>query len=399
MRAVLDPFHLGFGDVVRVVVDGPPPHEISSFPRGVGRPGIEIDVGQLVAQGFEIIHGGLLFPDPLPVQFRLPDGGKVHSGQGQADAQIDVGQGAFDGVPAFQHGDVRLEHGRHFGVAVGGEVHVGDGVGEVVVLPGGVDDQVGFEMVEDGQHHAFHGHEVAVVGRARGHGNVDGPAQSLGAARFRGEARARIQGASVLMQGDEEHVGVVPVDVLGAVPVMAVRVHHSHAQIAVVLADPFDHDGFNVHVAEAPAAVNRAHGVMSRRPDHGEGPVPFLAHDELRGADGSSGRNEMGMGAHVGHTGKTEMRAHDVCFSGDDGPVFMDAFDVENAFLPKLVLGVEQTLLPFGMGGGDGPVEGRKEDDAEAGSGFEHGSSVQEARVAMVPGRIWQRTRMLRPMV
>ena len=399
MGAVLEALDLVLGDVVGVVVDGAAAHEIPALAHGVRRPGVEVDLGQLVAQGREVVHGGLLLADLLAVQFRLLHGREVNAGQGQADAQVDVGQGTLDGVAALEHGDVGLEHFGQPRVALGREVHVRDGVREVVVLARGVDDQVGLEVFQDGHDDALHGHQVAFVRGARRHGHVDGPPHGLGPAAFRREARARVQGAPVLVQGDEEHVGVVPVDVLGAVAVMAVRVHHGHAQVAVVLADPLDHHGFDVDVAEAAAAVDRAHGVVSGGAHHGEGALPLLLHDQLGGADDAAGGDEVGVGAHGLHVREAEVGAQDVLLGGHQGTVFADALDVEDAFLPELVLGVEEALLALGVGRRDGPVEGREEYDAEAVSCGEHGPSVQGSRVVMTPGRIWQRTRMLRPMV
>ena len=86
------------------------------------------------------------------VVIRFMDVFKRQARQREADAEIDVGQGAADGVTALKHGDMRIEERVHGGVAVRGKLHIGEGIGIVVVLPRRVDHQVGFERLQ--QRHA-----------------------------------------------------------------------------------------------------------------------------------------------------------------------------------------------------------------------------------------------------
>ena len=64
------------------------------------------------------------------------------------------------------------------------------------------------------------------------------------------------ESAPVLVKGYEERIGIVPVYVLGAVPMMAVRIHYGHAVYSVSLAKVLDHDGFDVDIAEASSPVD-----------------------------------------------------------------------------------------------------------------------------------------------
>ncbi len=57
---------------------------------------------------------------------------------------------------------------------------------------------------------------------------------------------------------------------------------------------------------------------------------------------------------------------------GQVGLDFAYAGDVEDAFLAELVLGVEQALLAFRVGRGNGPVKGRKKYDAQGARGLQH---------------------------
>ena len=98
------------------------------------------------------------------------------------------------------HGDVRVQGAVEGRIALGRELHVGQRVREVVVLPGGVDDQIRLEVRQHGQHGVLDGVKVALVRGLGRQGDVDGAAQRVRPAAFLREARARIEGAAVLMQ-------------------------------------------------------------------------------------------------------------------------------------------------------------------------------------------------------
>ena len=109
----------------------------------------------------------------------------------------------------------------------------------------------GLKSSRIGRTKLLHDVEVALVAGARRQGDVHRRAQGPGSAVLVGKARPGIEGAAVLVQRDEEHVRIVPVDVLGAVAVVAVGVDDGDALAAVVLADVFDHHRLDVDVAKA----------------------------------------------------------------------------------------------------------------------------------------------------
>ena len=103
-----------------------------------------------------------------------------------------------------------------------------------------------------------------------------------GAAAFLRETRSGVQGAPVLMQGNEQGVRVVPENILAAVAVVHVRIHNGNAQGAaigarIMIADVLHHDGFVIDIAEAAVAVHHAHGMVARGPYQCKGPLfaPF----------------------------------------------------------------------------------------------------------------------------
>ncbi len=95
------------------------------------------------------------------------------------------------------------------------------------------------------------------------------------------------------MHGNEQHVRVVPIDILGAVAVVAVGINDCNPFAAVVLTDEFDHDCFVIDVAETPVAVDNLHRVMSGWPDHGKGFVDLLLHYQSGRLDGAAGGDQM----------------------------------------------------------------------------------------------------------
>ena len=75
----------------------------------------------------------------LGVVIRLMDVFERQARQREAYAEVDVGQGAADGVTALKYGYMRVEERVHGGVAVRGKLHIGERIGVVVVLPRRVD--------------------------------------------------------------------------------------------------------------------------------------------------------------------------------------------------------------------------------------------------------------------
>ncbi len=55
------------------------------------------------------------------------------------------------------------------------------------------------------------------------------------------------------------------------------------------MADVFNHDGFNINIAEAARAVGDEHGMMAGRTDQGKGVIDFACQNFLRGGDCASG--------------------------------------------------------------------------------------------------------------
>ena len=144
-------------------------------------------------------------------------------------------------------------------------------------------------------------------------------------------------------------------------------------------------------------AVHHLHGMVAGRAHQGEGPVGLALHDELGRLDGPPRADEVRVGDHMLHAGEGEVRPVDIPWGGQVGFVFGDAFDVEDALFAQLVLRVEQALLPFRMGGADGPVEGRKKHHAKLVLRFQDRHVATLPYPGITPGRIWHFTRMLRP--
>ena len=217
---------------------------------------------------------------------------------------------------------------------------MGDGVVKVVVLARRVDDKLRLEFFQQGHHQFFQGAQEPLFPGSGRQGNVDGRPPGVGAAVFLGEAGAGIQGPAVLVHGDEQGVGIVPVDVLGAVPMVAVRIHDGDLFHPVDVPDVFDHDRFDIDVAESPVAVDHFHGVVSWRPNQGEGALHFLFHDRVRSHQTAARRNQVAFRGHGFLVRHAKMHALQVAVFGRTHPVFPDSRHIKQAFFHDLVLGV-----------------------------------------------------------
>jgi len=155
----------------------------------------------------------------------------------------------------------------------------------------------------------------------------------------------------------------MPIDILGAVTMVTVRIHNGNPVDGIGLPQVFDHDGFNVDIAKPPGTVHDPHGVMAGRTH--ERKTPFNLPVQYGHADGFStaGTNQMGFGGHAPFVRHTKVNALDVLYSHRIRFEFRDALDIEDPFFEDLVLGVKQPLFSFRMGGIDGPVEGGEEDE------------------------------------
>lgn len=104
--------------------------------------------------------------------------------------------------------------------------------------------------------------------------------------------------------------------------------------------------------------------MVPRRPDQSEGLAAFPIHHQTPGGNGSPGADLMRQSINFVDSGRAHMHPPDVLLFGQFRAIFDDAGQVEQPFLPQLVLGIEQTLFPLRMVGADGPVVGRKKNYA-----------------------------------
>ncbi len=169
------------------------------------------------------------------------------------------------------------------------------------------------------------------------------------------------------MHGYEERVRVVPVNVLGAVTMVAVGIHYRHAIYAVSLAQVFDHDGFDIDVAEASSPVYHPHRMMAGRTNQSKTASDIFFENLYADFLGAPGAYEVRFGDYAQLVRNAEVNALNVFYRGDVRLEFHDPLNVENTLLEYLVLCVEEAFLTFGMRRVNRPVESGKE--YEAGSG------------------------------
>ena len=92
-----------------------------------------------------------------------------------------------------------------------------------------------------------------------------------------------------------------------------------------MIADPGDHDGLIIDVAEAAVAVHHAHGVMPGGTHEGESLLLPVLEDETGGRDGAARGSQMGIRGYRLNAGQAEMHALYVGVAAELGAVFRDA--------------------------------------------------------------------------
>lgn len=139
-----------FAEAVGVVIDvpfAPPPLAVTMAFGGAGRR-VVVLIQNIVTEARNVFRDLRALLERLGVVIRLMDVFERQARQREAYAEVDVGQGAADGVTALKYGYMRVEERVHGGVAVRGKLHIGERIGVVVVLPRRVDHQVGFERLQ-----------------------------------------------------------------------------------------------------------------------------------------------------------------------------------------------------------------------------------------------------------
>ncbi|VVB69312.1 Uncharacterised protein [uncultured archaeon] len=140
----------------------------------------------------------------------------------------------------------------------------------MIVLARGVQDQIRFELPQDGQDEPVQNVVNSFVRGARREGDVQSASQCLRPAHLIDEARARVKGVAVLMEGDAEHIRIVPEDLLGSVAMMHIGIDDGDLLVAVLRPQVLDHDGHVVDVTKAAVSVHHAHAVMAGRAHQSE---------------------------------------------------------------------------------------------------------------------------------
>src|SRR5208337_401964 len=132
------------------------------------------------------------------------------------------------------------------------------------------------------------------------------------------------------MHGYEERVGIVPVNVLSAVTMVAIGIHYRHAVNPVGLAQVLDHYSFDVDIAEASSPVHHSHGVMAGRTNQGKTAFDILFEnlhaDSLRAA----GAYQVRFGDHAQLIRNAEVDPLNILSRGNIRFEFHDPFNVEN---------------------------------------------------------------------
>ena len=231
----------------------------------------------------------------------------------------------------------------------------------------------GLKSRKNGKHHFPYGVQKTLFGGFGRQGIIDRGADGCRSAHFVGKAGAGVKGSAVLMEGNEQRVRIMPVNVLRAVPMMTVGIDDGHPLKGIGLSKVFDHDGFDVYIAKSPGPMNDPHGMMARRSDQRESPIHRFVHNGSADGFGAAGADKMRFRHDAVDIRNAEMDPLNVLDRDQFRFEFPDAVNIQNTFFKHLVLGVQKTLFPFRVRRTDGPVKGREKNEACSVSGFQHG--------------------------
>ena len=78
----------------------------------------------------------------------------------------------------------------------------------------------------------------------------------------------------------------MPVDILGAVAVMAIGIDNGNPLLAIMLPDPLDHYRLDIDIAEAAVPLNDLHRMVAGRADQGKGMLGLPLQYQPGGLDG-----------------------------------------------------------------------------------------------------------------
>ena len=204
--------------------------------------------------------------------------------------------------------------------------------------------------------------------------NVNGGSPGIGSPRFIRETGSRIKGAPILVYGNEQGVRVMPVDVLGSVSMVAVRIHNGDPANAIFLADIFYHDRFYIDVAESPVSMNHFHGVVSRGPYEGKRAFHLPFHDGIRSHKAAARGDEVALGRNSGLIGHADVGPLNIFVGRRPHLVFYNSLYVQQPLFLHLIHRIKKSFFPFRMGRAYGPVKGGEKNKACTPAGFKRHS-------------------------
>ncbi len=123
--------------------------------------------------------------------------------------------------------------------------------------------------------------------------DIDSGPDGVGPTEFIYKSRARVKRAAVLMNGNEQGVGIVPVNILGPVAMMAIGVHNGNFIDRVSLPEIFNHDGFDIDIAKSACSVDNAHGMMAGWSHQRKAALNLFVHDCHPDGLGTAGTDKM----------------------------------------------------------------------------------------------------------
>jgi hypothetical protein len=210
----------------------------------------------------------------------------------------------------------------------------------VIILACRIYDKVRLKLLQDRQYKVVDDIKQALVSCAWLQWYIDSAGKGARTAQFVGKTRARVQSPAVLVEGNKEHIRIVPEYILGSVTVVHVRIDYGNPLYPVAVAQVLDHDSFVVDITEPTITVYHPHGMVAGR-SYQRKPVFNMSCNYLVSQQhGRAGCNQMCLGSLGFNPRDAEVGSCNIMYRSQGRCEFSYLGQVDDAFFKNLVPGI-----------------------------------------------------------
>ncbi len=315
--------------------------------------------------GCSYFFQGLSIPCSLDkhawLKVRFPYAGIIKPCHCKDYACINIRQSTLNCITSFKHGHIRGKFLIQFRVSLCGKAHICERVGIMVILSCRIQDKFGLEVLKNRKHQSIKHVKYSFIRGTGRQGNIDCPSKGFWASQFIYEARTRVKGPSVLVEGDKKHIRIIIENLLGSIPMMHISIHNCNPADPVFFPQVLDEDSFVIDIAKSPVPMCYSHCMVARRADKRKSVFDLGFHQGIPKHQATASCDQVrgcSLGFYIRHT---EMNSGNIPVLRKARFIFGYFWQVHQALFKDLVSGIEKALFSFWMGWRNCPVKGREE--------------------------------------